>query len=176
MDTWSGCSIRSRKKALNYYGELGLTSSGSHLFCHQKLNYMYLIINRTSGKTTPLESNFPLELVEELLLKGDDIIIISLYSQTIKIPTGFNSAISEWEWKEYPLPIKAISDHLNNKERYYNYGSYVISVPASTNYKDIVRRMRQEVNKDLLVPITIMWEDIAELDESEFLAYKEKGF
>jgi hypothetical protein len=69
-----------------------------------------------------------------------------------------------------------VSDHLNNKERYYNYGSHVISVPASTNYKDIVRRMRQEVNKDLLVPITIMWEDIAELDESEFLAYKEKGF
>ena len=136
---------------------------------------MYLIINRASSNTV-YKGDFPLTLVEELLLKGDDIIVISLYSNTIKVPTGFNSAIAEWEWKEYPLPVEAISDHLNNKERYYNYGSHVISVPASTNYKDIVRRMRQEVNKDLLVPITIMWEDIAELDESEFLAYKEKGF
>lgn len=137
---------------------------------------MYLVINKISGKTTVNKGDFPLVLIEDLLSSGNDIIVISLYSQTIKVPTFFNTSIGEWEWVEYPLPIEAISDHLNNKERYYNYGSHVISVPASTNYKEIVRRMRQEVNKDLLVPITIMWEDIAELDESEFLAYKEKGF
>ena len=67
---------------------------------------MYIIINKTQNKTTYREGNFP-DVYEELQ-RGDDIIIVSLYSNTIKIPyiddtqNGYDETI--WEWKEYKLP------------------------------------------------------------------------
>lgn len=67
---------------------------------------MYIIINKTQNKTVYKQGSFP-DMYEELE-KGDDIIIISLYSNTIKVPyidhsqNGYGENI--WEWKEYKFP------------------------------------------------------------------------
>jgi|LakMenEpi03Aug12_release.lakeMendotaPanAssembly.Ray.scaffolds.fasta_scaffold00112_127 hypothetical protein len=139
---------------------------------------MYLIINRASGKTTPHEGDFPLTLVEELLLKGDDIIVISLYSNTIKIPAGFNSAISEWDWVEYPLPIKDISEYYQEKlddNVYYGYAGidslYAVAVKKGTSYKDIVNKMRNRINEIHPYSVSsIMWEDLEEITKEDYLS------
>lgn len=78
---------------------------------------MYVIINKTQNKTVYKEGNFP-DMYEELE-RGDDIIIVSLYSNTIKIPyidheqNGYGENI--WEWKEYRMELlDIINNHLKN--------------------------------------------------------------
>lgn len=69
---------------------------------------MYIIVNNTLNTTTKVEGSFPLQFLNQLLEKGNDLIVISMYSNTIKVPylsyslDGFN----EYDWKEYPLPFK----------------------------------------------------------------------
>lgn len=67
---------------------------------------MYLIINNTLNTTTIIEGNYPSHLVNALLQLKQDIIIISSYSNTIKVPNGYIEidGIIEYSWKEYPLP------------------------------------------------------------------------
>lgn len=79
---------------------------------------MYVIINKTQNKTVYKEGNFP-DMYEELE-RGDDIIIVSLYSNTIKIPyidheqNGYGENI--WEWKEYRMELlDIINNHLKNQ-------------------------------------------------------------
>lgn len=66
---------------------------------------MYLIINKTKNKTVTHEGSYPLMYIEELLDNEQDIIIISLYSNTVKIPCGFDTinGIKRYEWKEYNI-------------------------------------------------------------------------
>ncbi len=68
---------------------------------------MYIIINKTNNTSKTIEGNYPLVLVDTLLDLNQDIIIISLYSNTIKIPAGVEilNDITEFLWKEYPLPL-----------------------------------------------------------------------
>ena len=58
--------------------------------------------------------DFPTAITEELLNLGNDIIVISLYSNTIKVPylTELNG-IESWEWKEYPFPLVKIVSNLS---------------------------------------------------------------
>ncbi|MEI6186971.1 MAG: hypothetical protein WCP46_00520 [Alphaproteobacteria bacterium] len=63
---------------------------------------MYIIINKTKNTRSIVEGNFP--NVEDLLNNGDKIIIISTYSNTIKVPfisseNGYNEVV--WEWEDY---------------------------------------------------------------------------
>lgn len=80
---------------------------------------MYIIINKTKNTETKHIGNFP--DVEQLLNNGDDIIIVSLYSNTIKIPyidhsqNGYGENI--WEWKEYNMELLDILKKLCT-ERY----------------------------------------------------------
>ena len=63
---------------------------------------MYTIINKTKGKEFKLTGNWPSDIIEYMLNNGDDIIVISSYSNTIKIPVGFGTEYEgQWEWKEY---------------------------------------------------------------------------
>ena len=48
---------------------------------------MYIIINNTENTVKTIIGNYPAMLVKHLLKTNKDIIIISLYSNTIKIPT-----------------------------------------------------------------------------------------
>ena len=76
---------------------------------------MYIIISKTQNKTTYAHGNFPNVYSE--LDNGNDIIIVSLYSNTIKVPY-IDHEQSEygdnvWEWKEYKLDLLGIiSNHL----------------------------------------------------------------
>lgn len=68
---------------------------------------MYIIINKTNKTSKTIEGNYPLVLVDTLLDLNQDIIIISLYSNTIKIPAGVEilNGIKDYLWTEYPLPL-----------------------------------------------------------------------
>ena len=63
---------------------------------------MYTIITKTKGISYNCTGNWPSSTVNDMLANGDDIIVISTYSRTIKIPVGFSTEFEgEWEWKEY---------------------------------------------------------------------------
>lgn len=67
---------------------------------------MYKILNRTTGTVTNVEGNWPDALVTKLLNENNDIIVISLYSNTVKIPfeiNGINTNDRDWDWKEYKM-------------------------------------------------------------------------
>ena len=74
-----------------------------------KFNNMYTIINNTTRKNTKVEGNFPSDLIVEMLEKGDDLIIISTYSNTIKVPYlepgtnnyGETKSSLNWAFKDY---------------------------------------------------------------------------
>ena len=63
---------------------------------------MYTIINKTKEEHFKFTGCYPIKIVENMLNNGDDIIVISTYSNTIKIPVGLSSEFpGEWEWKEF---------------------------------------------------------------------------
>lgn len=64
---------------------------------------MYLIINKTQNIIIQHQGSFP--DMDNDLNNGDKIIIISLYSNTIKVPysTELNGII-EWKWEDFNLP------------------------------------------------------------------------
>lgn len=72
---------------------------------------MYKIINKTSKENSTHTGHFPLRIAIELLEKGDDIIIISGYSNTVKVPYlnkdtnnyGETKSSHDWEFKSYSL-------------------------------------------------------------------------
>jgi len=65
---------------------------------------MYIIHNKTKNTTTHYEGSFPGGLLEKQLEEGDRIIVISLYSNTIKIPHKVEEyGVIEWEWEDFPL-------------------------------------------------------------------------
>ena len=61
---------------------------------------MYLILNRTNHTCLKHSNDFP--NLDYFLDNGDDIIVISMYSDTIKVPYCVESNnTKQWEWKEY---------------------------------------------------------------------------
>lgn len=55
--------------------------------------------------------------------------------------------------------------------KYYSFRDTVIKCTDDTNWKDVVHKMRQAVNRDTFRPITIMIEDIQLSDEEEYNEY-----
>jgi hypothetical protein len=74
---------------------------------------MYIIINKTKQTAYKHEGSFP--DLDEQLEKGDRIIIISKYSNTIKVPY-FNeyNGIKEWEWENFPLDKHILTEFNKN--------------------------------------------------------------
>ena len=65
---------------------------------------MYIIQNKTKNTTTRFKGSFPITMLENLLNKGDKLIVISLYSNTLKVPYSFEEyGETCWEWKDFPL-------------------------------------------------------------------------
>jgi hypothetical protein len=64
---------------------------------------MYIIINNTDNTQRKYKGNYPYNYIENLLDNNNDIIVISIYSNTIKVPKGFNilNGIKEYNWTEY---------------------------------------------------------------------------
>jgi hypothetical protein len=65
---------------------------------------MYIIHNKTKQTFSKYEGCWPSELLEKQLEKGDRVIVISLYSNTIKVPYKLEyNGVVEWEWENFPL-------------------------------------------------------------------------
>lgn len=74
---------------------------------------MYLIVNNTTRKTSKVTGNYPGNYIDSLLDEGNDILVISLYSNSIKVCTGKQDTWSDdYSWKEYPLPAEAIAGYV----------------------------------------------------------------
>lgn len=67
-----------------------------------KLEIMYTVINKTQKTSFQYKGGFP--NLEKFLNNGDKIIVISTYSNTIKVPykEELNGEV-EWEWESYPF-------------------------------------------------------------------------
>jgi hypothetical protein len=69
---------------------------------------MYLIINNTTKINSTFVGGFPDEIITQKLVNNEDIIVISFYSNTIKVPTLTGEYDRENEpiidWKEYKIP------------------------------------------------------------------------
>jgi hypothetical protein len=74
---------------------------------------MYIIINKTKQSKIYQTGNWPMNLLEQMVDGGDKVIVISLYSNTIKVPYKEEyNGIVEWCWEDYPITDNII---LNNK-------------------------------------------------------------
>lgn len=66
---------------------------------------MYIIYNKTTHINTSHHGHFPSQLTEEMLNRGDRVAVVSLYSNTIKVPYSYiDNGVKVWEWDDYPLP------------------------------------------------------------------------
>ena len=65
---------------------------------------MYIIHNNTKQTVYHHEGSWPVDELEEQLNKGDKVIVISLYSNKIKVPNKveYNGKVW-WEWDNFPL-------------------------------------------------------------------------
>lgn len=70
---------------------------------------MYLIINNTTRHSDLISGDWPADLIEKMLYNNEKFIVVSLYSNTIKVPT---KGETDWEWEDYNLP----SDLLKTEE------------------------------------------------------------
>lgn len=77
---------------------------------------MYIIINNTTKETIGYKGNWPQEYLVKLLLKGEDVLVISMYSNTIKMLKLEKELHGEDYYVEspveYPLPIEYIEQYL----------------------------------------------------------------
>ena len=70
---------------------------------------MYTIINRTTKENIQISGDFPYRTLIEMLEKGDDLIVMSSYSRTIKVPYldedsnnhGQTKSSKDWLFKDY---------------------------------------------------------------------------
>ena len=58
---------------------------------------MYAIINNTQRKEFRITGGWPNDIIDYMLDNGDDLIVISTYSNTIKVPVGFGTKF-QGEW------------------------------------------------------------------------------
>ena len=73
---------------------------------------MYILIYKPEDShretTEILEGNFPSTYLESLLSKRCRLVVISLYSNTIKIPTEIYDSYGERKWNEFLFPISLL--------------------------------------------------------------------
>lgn len=66
---------------------------------------MYIIINKTQGTTVHYSGTWP--DFDEVLDRGDKIIVISTYTDTIKVPYKQElNGVTEWHWEDFPKTQK----------------------------------------------------------------------
>lgn len=82
---------------------------------------MYIIISNR-GETKYIQGSWPADIIDLYLkLYGDDFVVISTYSNTIKIPVASYQNVDtgefEYTWKEYNIPNGL---NVNVKQELYN--------------------------------------------------------
>ena len=68
-----------------------------------------IIHNKSKNTSWKLVGSWPEESIDKMLQNGDRVIVISLYSDTIKVPyyTELNGIV-EWRWDDYPFDPKSL--------------------------------------------------------------------
>jgi hypothetical protein len=56
--------------------------------------------------------------------------------------------------------------------KYYSFRNVVIKCTDDTNWKDVVYKMRSVVNWNTFHPVTIMIEDIKQVEKEDYLEYQ----
>jgi hypothetical protein len=56
--------------------------------------------------------------------------------------------------------------------KYYSFRNVVIKCTDDTNWKDVVHKMRSVVNWNTFHPVTIMIEDIKQVEKEDYLEYQ----
>jgi len=75
---------------------------------------MYTVINKTTNESTNYIGSFPYDELVKLLEADNDIIVVSKYSNTIKVPYldlescnyGETKSSHNWEFKNYPYNLQ----------------------------------------------------------------------
>ena len=78
---------------------------------------MYTVINKTDKTSTKYTGNFPYSKLVDLLENDKDIIVVSTYSNTIKVPYldmdsnnyGETKSSKDWLFKDYDYNPYAMS-------------------------------------------------------------------
>lgn len=73
---------------------------------------MYIIVNKTLGTEIKYQGNFPYDILIEMLESGNDLIVISTYSNTIKVPYldeesynyGETKSGKNWMFRDFNIP------------------------------------------------------------------------
>jgi hypothetical protein len=81
---------------------------------------MYIVINVTTKKTSNIEGSFPSSFIEQMLNKGEEVLVLSFYSNTIKFPYCVRQASSwddenypaEWDYREEKIDIFKMSQYI----------------------------------------------------------------
>jgi hypothetical protein len=77
---------------------------------------MYIIINKTDNTQLSHIGAWPGKLLDRLLFSGKEVIVISLYSNSIKIPTVHEQyGEKESEWTNYPLPVTVLKKYMTEE-------------------------------------------------------------
>ena len=65
---------------------------------------MYIVINKTTGSEATITGDWPIEFFDSILNSGNDIIVISTYSNTIKVPRLIvENGVKRYKWTDYPF-------------------------------------------------------------------------
>lgn len=66
---------------------------------------MYIIIKNDRNQTITHKGDWPFEYLEDCLNRGENLVVISLYSNTLKVPKLKGEMYGEkvWDWDNFSL-------------------------------------------------------------------------
>ena len=74
---------------------------------------MYILLNKTTNETTKIDY---VPNLTNLLVDGNDLVLISLYSNTIKFPFLEEcDGIKSWSCTEMQLPVEMVTQYCDVK-------------------------------------------------------------
>jgi hypothetical protein len=69
---------------------------------------MYYIINKTRKESYTHQGNFPYGFLKKMLEEGDNLIVISSYSNTIKVP--MKDEYDDWVFQDFEYHQETLKD------------------------------------------------------------------
>ena len=65
---------------------------------------MYYIVNKTRNKIFTCKGSFPITILDRMLKEQENLIVISTYSNTVKVPYELEeNGTIYWDWEDYPI-------------------------------------------------------------------------
>lgn len=74
---------------------------------------MYIILNKSKNTTSTHVGDWPGDYLESLLNENQEVIVISLYSNTIKVPHPVKEYNKVWwEWTDYKFDSSLLKNNI----------------------------------------------------------------